>query len=418
MAELIPVVANITTNQHEPLNFPSNTVGLPLVDAGNYFPIKKVEEALQHLAGGGGTYATSLVAGVVRIALGAEFPIHADDLKAATPAYVKAAIDSIAHDPVVLSPADASVTITPSGPQSFSIKANLPTASGSGAGLVSLSVMASYPANQNNDTTASTPAFAKALAQAEVASEAAARTVADNALQTAITNEANNRFIQDGLKADKSILVTGAGLATGGGALSANQTITVTPATVGETAAMVRNDVAITPAALTQFRADLYNAILAAPPAVLDTLQEIAAALGNDPNFATTITALIGTKAPLARNLTAAGLVTGGGDLSADRTFTVTAATAAETAAMALSNVAVTPASLSTLLGTKPPTTRNLTAAGLVTGGGDLSANRTFTVTAATLAEANARVRNDVAITPASLPAFPAGFTVVPVSVV
>ena len=38
------------------------------------------------------------------------------------------------------------------------------------------------------------------------------------------------------------------------------------------------------------------NALVNAAPGALDTLQELAAALGNDPNFVTTITALIGTK--------------------------------------------------------------------------------------------------------------------------
>lgn len=38
------------------------------------------------------------------------------------------------------------------------------------------------------------------------------------------------------------------------------------------------------------------NALVNAAPGALDTLQELASALGNDPNFVTTITALIGTK--------------------------------------------------------------------------------------------------------------------------
>lgn len=38
------------------------------------------------------------------------------------------------------------------------------------------------------------------------------------------------------------------------------------------------------------------NALVNAAPGALDTLQELATALGNDPNFVTTITALIGTK--------------------------------------------------------------------------------------------------------------------------
>jgi phage-related tail fiber protein len=40
--------------------------------------------------------------------------------------------------------------------------------------------------------------------------------------------------------------------------------------------------------------------LVASAPETLDTLDEIAAALGDDPNFATTITNLIGTKADTA----------------------------------------------------------------------------------------------------------------------
>jgi hypothetical protein len=38
------------------------------------------------------------------------------------------------------------------------------------------------------------------------------------------------------------------------------------------------------------------NALIASAPGTLDTLQELANALGDDPNFASTITTLIGTK--------------------------------------------------------------------------------------------------------------------------
>jgi hypothetical protein len=48
------------------------------------------------------------------------------------------------------------------------------------------------------------------------------------------------------------------------------------------------------------------------------------------------------------------------------------------------------------------PTSRTLTAAGLVTGGGDLSANRSFTVTAAVQADQEAATSNTVAVTPGS----------------
>ena len=47
-------------------------------------------------------------------------------------------------------------------------------------------------------------------------------------------------------------------------------------------------------------------ALVNSSPATLDTLNEIATALGDDPNFATTITNLIGTK--VAKALTIAGI--------------------------------------------------------------------------------------------------------------
>lgn len=48
--------------------------------------------------------------------------------------------------------------------------------------------------------------------------------------------------------------------------------------------------------ATTAFSAAAIAALVASSPATLDTLNELALALGNDPNFATTITTLIGTK--------------------------------------------------------------------------------------------------------------------------
>lgn len=54
------------------------------------------------------------------------------------------------------------------------------------------------------------------------------------------------------------------------------------------------------------------SAVVAGSPVTLDTLDEIAAALGDDPNFATTITNLVGTKAPLiAPALTGAATLDG-----------------------------------------------------------------------------------------------------------
>lgn len=49
------------------------------------------------------------------------------------------------------------------------------------------------------------------------------------------------------------------------------------------------------------------------------------------------------------------------------------------------------------------PTTRVVSGGGLVSGGGDLAADRTLTVTAATAAQAQAGVLNNVALTPLSV---------------
>ena len=60
--------------------------------------------------------------------------------------------------------------------------------------------------------------------------------------------------------------------------------------------------------------------LVASAPATLDTLNELATALGNDPNFATTITVSIGTKVPQTRTITINGTAY---DLSADRSWTI-----------------------------------------------------------------------------------------------
>jgi hypothetical protein len=60
--------------------------------------------------------------------------------------------------------------------------------------------------------------------------------------------------------------------------------------------------------------------LVASAPTTLDTLNELATALGNDPNFATTIATSIGTKVPQARTITINGTTY---DLSADRSWSI-----------------------------------------------------------------------------------------------
>ncbi|EOX4271537.1 phage tail protein [Citrobacter freundii] len=90
------------------------------------------------------------------------------------------------------------------------------------------------------------------------------------------------------------------------------------------------------------------SALVDSSPAALDTLNELAAALGNDPNFATTMTNLLALKAPLA---------------SPDLTGTPTAPTAAQTvnstqiATTAFVKAAITAlnTTINTALGLKAP---------------------------------------------------------------
>lgn len=86
----------------------------------------------------------------------------------------------------------------------------------------------------------------------------------------------------------------------------ASPTFTGTPA--APTAAPGTNT---TQLANTAFVQAAIAALIASAPGVLDTLDELAAALGDDPNFATTITNALAGKAPLAHTHAAADIVSG-----------------------------------------------------------------------------------------------------------
>lgn len=153
-------------------------------------------------------------------------------------------------------------------------------------------------------------------------------------------------------------------------------------------------------AQIDQAIADLVNSA----PAALDTLQELAAALGNDSNFATTIANALAGKVPATRTISASGLATGGGSLSDDRTISVPAASQAEAEAGTDNAKAMTPLrvaqAMAALIPAGVPPARQIQTSGLATGGGDLSADRTINVAAAAQAEAEAGTDNAKAMTP------------------
>lgn len=67
---------------------------------------------------------------------------------------------------------------------------------------------------------------------------------------------------------------------------------------------------AVTPAGLKAAIDDAKAAILDSAPGALDTLNELAAALGDDENFATTVTSLLADKQPIDSDLTAIAALT------------------------------------------------------------------------------------------------------------
>nr|WP_249430848.1 phage tail protein [Enterobacter roggenkampii] len=79
----------------------------------------------------------------------------------------------------------------------------------------------------------------------------------------------------------------------------ASPALTGTP--TAPTAAQTVNNTQI---ATTEFVKSAIAALVASSPAALDTLNELAAALGNDPNFATTVTNALAGKQPLDSTLT------------------------------------------------------------------------------------------------------------------
>lgn len=104
-------------------------------------------------------------------------------------------------------------------------------------------------------------------------------------------------------------------------------------------AILVEVDSAIVQAAVDAAVADL----VAGAPGALDTLNELAAALGDDPDFATTVATSIATRAAAATTITGGGLVSGGGTLEANRVLTVSPASLAQVRAGQAPNVVLTP---------------------------------------------------------------------------
>lgn len=89
--------------------------------------------------------------------------------------------------------------------------------------------------------------------------------------------------------------ISGGGLVTGGGNLTGDRVLTVTEASEIESIAGVISNKVVTPRRLKA----AIDALVAGAPGALDTLNEIAAALGDDPDFVGTMIAQLALKASL-----------------------------------------------------------------------------------------------------------------------
>ncbi|MGF7149433.1 hypothetical protein FHS96_003084 [Sphingomonas zeicaulis] len=112
---------------------------------------------------------------------------------------------------------------------------------------------------------------------------------------------------------------------------------------------------------------------------------------------------------PTTRNITGGGLVTGGGNLAADRQLQVLKASAAEALAGQFDDRAVTPAALSSVLNeivARAYRHITITGSGLATGGGDLTNHRAINVNKASGWDTENGWGDDRAVTPVSLASF------------
>ncbi|WP_275789676.1 hypothetical protein [Pararhizobium gei] len=249
----------------------------------------------------------------------------------------------------------------------------------------------------------------------------------------------------DAIRATR-IIATGLAAVTAGGTLGGDTTISVPVATNAEALAGLLTDKAVVPSTLKVTVDAAIDALINGAPGALNALNELAAALGNDANFAATTAAAFNDRALKTIQIVATGLagVTAGGTLAGNTTINVPAATDAETLAGLLTNKAVVPAGLkvaldaavsglingapgalnalnelaaalgndanfatttATAIGERALKTVQIAASGLavVAVGGTLAGNTTIHVPVATNAEALAGLLTDKAVVPSTL---------------
>lgn len=144
-------------------------------------------------------------------------------------------------------------------------------------------------------------------------------TIADDSHNHVIGNIDGLQNALDNKADDSTTMTAGAGL-TGGGSLGGNRTFNVGAGTgINVNANDIDVDTSVI-ATRSYVNSEVSNLVNSAP-STLDTLNELAAALGDDPNFATTVANDIGTKANNSTTISAGSGLTGGGSLASNRTI-------------------------------------------------------------------------------------------------
>ncbi|MBI0533254.1 gp53-like domain-containing protein [Sphingomonas sp. TX0522] len=104
------------------------------------------------------------------------------------------------------------------------------------------------------------------------------------------------------------------------------------------------NNRALSPQSGAALVADRILGVIGGAPATLNTLGEIAASIGNDPAFATNVTAALAARVLTSRMISTGGLLTGGGNLMSDLSLAVPAASASDLNQQSDATKALTPA--------------------------------------------------------------------------
>jgi len=128
-------------------------------------------------------------------------------------------------------------------------------------------------------------------------------------------------------------------------------------------------------------------------PATLDTLNELAAALGDNPNFATTLTTNLGQRLGASASITLTGDVTGSGSFSANA-VSITTTVADDSHNHIISNVD----GLQTALDAKADDATTITAGTGLSGGGSLASSRTINLDANDLTACTSILSTDTII--------------------